>query len=126
VIQHVAVCCSVLQCAAVCCSVLQGVAVCGSVHFKLWGSLEGSPSHSLIISTWTVRYLVLVCCYSVLQSVAVYCRLLHSVAWCRSVLQCAYNFNSDCEVCSVVYCNVLQCVAVCCSVLSTRIARYQA
>ena len=30
-LQHVAVCCSVLQCVAVCCSVLQCVAVCCSV-----------------------------------------------------------------------------------------------
>ena len=29
--EHVAVCCSVLQCVAVCCSVLQCVAVCCSV-----------------------------------------------------------------------------------------------
>ena len=94
--QHVAMCCSVvqckhvsthepmgmrLQCVAVCCSLLQFVAVCCSV----------------------------------LQCVAVCCSVLQCIAVCCSVLQCVLQ-------CVAVCCSVLQRVAVCCSVLQRVVA----
>jgi len=55
------------------------------------------------------------CAMSVLQRVAVCCRVLHCAAVCCSVLQYAAEC---CRVlqCAAVCCSVLQCAAVCCSV----------
>jgi len=115
VLQCVAVCCSVLQskvhtvsvltrqetCMVVCCSVLPCVAVrCSLVQS---GAFQGTHS----ISTQKRRDVY----GSVLQSVAVCCRVLSCVAvWC-SVLQCV-----------AVRCSALQCVAVCCV---SNYAQYQ-
>jgi len=127
VLQHVAVCCNVLQCVAthcgtfwggcpghrlirvaVCCSVLQYVAVCCSMLQSVWCS---------VLQCAVARCCVLQCaaeCCSVLQCVAaplgefrpmcvaMCCSMLQSV--CCSVLQCG-----------VACCNLLQCVAMCCS-----------
>jgi len=79
------VCCSVLQCVQFCCSATK--------------TLLPFISNCVNNPTGTV-------CSTVLQCIAVYCRVLQCVAVYCSVLQCV-----------AVCCSVLQCVAVCCSVL---------
>ena len=70
VLQHVAVCCSVVQCTAACCSVM----LCRR-------SVCCRRDRSLSLPSFAV-------CCSVLQCVAVCCDVLQCVAMCCSVLQC--------------------------------------
>ena len=83
---------SVLQCVAVCCSALQCVAVRSVPSRKKNPSCRRDERSSCVAT-----------CYNVLWCV---CSMLQYVAVCCSVLKCFAVRHS-----------VLQCVAVCCSVL---------
>jgi len=119
VLQCVAVCCCVWQCVAVCCSVLQCVAVCcGVLQLARWTTSKFVESWIFHSATTCVYMCVLQCvavfgsvlqCDSLLQCVAVSCRVLQWNAMCCDVLQCVSELG--------VHCSVSPCVAVCCGEL---------
>jgi len=117
------VCSSVCACAtrAQCCSVLQRVLRRSVLHYVCMchpsqsgqqSEIEGGKKKRKRNTHNTYKRKV----SSVLQCVAVCCRVLQGVAGCCSVLQCV---AVCCRVllCVAVCCSALQCVVVCCSVL---------
>ena len=121
-------CCGVLRRVAVCCSVLQCVAVCVP-------EIQNAQTLQCVLQIFVIfrnqnKYTVLQCvavccrvlpcvavCFCVLPCVAVCCSVLQCVAVCCSVLQCVADVgdthNSKRRPCLAVCCIVLQCVAVC-------------
>jgi len=96
VLQHFAVCCSVLRCVAV------------------WRHLHGIfQNRSLCVAVCcSVLWCVAVCC-GVLQCVAVCCDVLRCVEICMSLSETGHCVLQ----CFAVCCSVFRCVALCCDVL---------
>jgi len=104
-VQHVVVCCSVLQCVA-----RSREQECQSFFPpSLWSRTDQNDQCSVV-------QFVAVCC-SGLQCVAVCCSVRQCAAVCCSVLCCSML---QCMQRVAMYCTVLQCAAMCCNWWSRR------